>query len=49
VVGVDGLLDSRVIAIAITSSVFNAIFALPAIRLMKWALVKPVRQAVWAE
>jgi rod shape-determining protein MreD len=49
VVGVDGLLDSRVIAIAVTSSVFNAIFALPAIRLMKWALVKPVRQAVWAE
>jgi hypothetical protein len=49
VVGIDGLLDSRVVTLAVTCTVFNGILALPVTRLMKWALVKPVRQAVWAE
>lgn len=49
VVGIDGLLDSRVVTLAFTCAIFNGIFALPVSRLMKWALVKPVRQAVWAE
>ena len=49
VVGVEGLLGPRVITVALTCSVFNAIFTLPAAKLAKWALVKPVRHAVWAE
>lgn len=49
VVGVDGLLDSRVVTIAVTCAIFSGFLALPVTRLMKWALVKPVRQAVWAE
>lgn len=49
VVGIDGLLGSRVITLALTCGVFNGICALPAARVAKWALVKPVRQAVWAE
>lgn len=49
VVGVDGLLGSRVFTLAITCGIFNGICALPAARIAKWALVKPVRQAIWAE
>ena len=49
VVGVDGLLGSRVFTLAITCGIFNGICALPAARVAKWALVKPVRQAIWAE
>lgn len=49
VVGVDGLLGSRVFTLAVTCGVFNGICALPAARVAKWALVKPVRQAIWAE
>ncbi len=49
VVGVDGLLGSRIVTIAVTCSAFNALCAVPAVRIAKWALVKPVRQAVWAE
>lgn len=49
VVGVDGLLGSRVAVVALTCGLFNGICALPATRIAKWALVKPVRQAVWAE
>lgn len=49
VVGIDGLIDSRIVTVALTCAVFNAILAIPAARVAKWALVKPVRQAVWAE
>lgn len=49
VVGIDGLLGSRIFTVAVTCGVFNALCALPAARIAKWALVKPVRQAVWAE
>ena len=49
VVGVDGLLGSRVVTVALTCAAFNALLAVPATRVAKWALVKPVRQAVWAE
>lgn len=49
VVGVDGLLGSRVATVALVCCVFNALLAVPAARVAKWALVKPVRQAIWAE
>lgn len=49
VVGVDGLLGSRVVTVALACSAFNALLAVPAARIAKWALVKPVRQAIWAE
>jgi len=49
VVGIDGLLGSRIVTVALTCGLFNAICAVPAARIAKWALVKPVRQAVWAE
>jgi hypothetical protein len=49
VVGVDGLLGSRIVTVALACAAFNAAFAVPAARIAKWALVKPVRQAVWAE
>lgn len=49
VVGIDGLLGSRIVTVALTCGVFNAMCALPAARIAKWAMVKPVRQAVWAE
>ncbi len=49
VVGVDGLLGSRIVTVALTCAVFNAVLAVPAARIAKWALVKPVRQAIWAE
>lgn len=49
VVGVDGLLGSRVATVALACCGFNALLAVPAARIAKWALVKPVRQAIWAE
>jgi hypothetical protein len=49
VVGVDGLLGSRVVTVALACCGFNALLAIPAVRIAKWALVKPVRQAIWAE
>jgi len=49
VVGIDGLLGSRVVVVALTCGAFNGICALPAARIAKWALVKPVRQGVWAD
>ena len=49
VVGVDGLLQTRVIGVAFTVGLFNAAFALPAVFLMRWALVKSKKQMLWAE
>ncbi len=49
VVGVDGLLQTRVIGVAVTVGLFNAAFALPAVFMMRWALVKSKKQLLWAE
>lgn len=49
VVGVDGLLQTRVIGVAFTVGLFNAAFALPAVFMMRWALVKSKKQMLWAE
>lgn len=49
VVGLDGLLQPRVLLVAATTGAFSAIFALPAVGLMKWALVKPPQQMSWGD
>jgi rod shape-determining protein MreD len=49
VVGVDGLLQTRVLGVALTVGLFNAVLALPAVSLMRWALVKSKKQMLWAE
>jgi hypothetical protein len=38
-----------VLGVALTVGLFNAVLALPAVALMRWALVKSKKQMLWAE